>query len=155
VFAQEYLDYLYTVVEKMPYRYRNEVVAEVLVYVSDRDIDLSSRVDPKKYIRNLAYRLLGNLKNGNRCLPLLFDVPDKVQPKAIFKLDLGDLSEAVSELPPNLKETLGLLLDGKSISEIADIFSITHNGVWRRISRIRHQLKKWAVRNFPDMGELL
>jgi len=155
VFQQEYLDYLYTVVEKMPYRYRNEVVADVLIYVSERDIDLSQKGDPRRYLRNLAYRLLNTLKKGDRCLPLLIDVPDKEIRPEIFKLKMGDLSDAIKKMPVHLQETLALLLDGKSVSEVAEALSSPNTKIWQRIRRIRTHLKNWAKNNFPDMGELL
>jgi DNA-directed RNA polymerase specialized sigma24 family protein len=86
---------------------------------------------------------------------LLIDVPDKEIRPEILKLSMADLSEAINKMPEHLQETLSLLLDGKSVSEVAEALSSPNTKIWQRIRRIRIHLKKWAKNNFPDMGELL
>lgn len=155
MFAQEYMDYLLQFVSKMPERYQHDVIADVIVHVSDNGVDLDEHPDPKRYLRNRAAEMLSKNKRYDRCLPLLYDVADAQQEESIFKLRVEDVMPAIESMPEKLQSTFHKLLEGKTVEQIAAEEDLTLFAIWSRIRKIRKAVSAWSKRYFPDMDQLL
>jgi DNA-directed RNA polymerase specialized sigma24 family protein len=149
---QHHLDYLMEVCERFPSIFRDEIISEV--YIRSSGTNISSR-DYKKYLRNLAYKVLKQLRDAKNPKNLQFDVPSEGDGNWFFQLDLDDLEAGMSQLPVNWQRVLRAASVHSNAKDAAESLEIKVDTFRKLKSRAIHRLRQWVLVARPDLTEFL
>lgn len=152
VMREQHLQYLMEVCERFPLVFRDEIISEV--YIRSRDTDISSR-DYKKYLKNLAYKILKQFRDEKRPKSLQYDVPNEGDGNWFYQLDLADLEPGIAQLPEKWQRVIRMAAICETTKEAAEILEMRVDAFRVIKSRAVSRLREWVLIARPDLTEFL
>jgi hypothetical protein len=152
MFEQEHLDYLLAVCSGFPAVFRDDVISEVFIRASG--VDLNQK-DYKRYLRNLAFKVLKRMRSEQSTTNILFDVGQDCPLPEILRIRLHDLDGGIKALPVKWQTVLEACIEYDTNSQAADAMGVSLHAFKHMKYRAIAALRQWVKNNRPDFTELL